>query len=88
MRSLAPPASAAATLLCSNFAVHADGLVVKPRSYEGSLEERAQSAMIVFTPGTEEKSAVQELILKIRVENNTRRNIIIPFLSRSLSHQP
>mgnify|MGYP001825244201 CR=1 FL=1 len=62
---------ATAVLLSSILPLHADGLVVKPRSYEGSLEERAQSAMIVFTPGTEKKSAVQELILKIRVEGDT-----------------
>ena len=49
----------------------ADGLVRPPRDYKGSLEERAQTAMIVFTPGTDTKSAVQELILKIRVEGKT-----------------
>ena len=49
----------------------ADGLVVKPRAYKGSLEERAQSAMIVFSGGDGEKSAVQDLILKIRVEGET-----------------
>lgn len=57
-----------AALAASVSLVVADGLVRPPRDYEGSLEERAQSAMIVFTPGTESKSAVEELILKIRVE--------------------
>ena len=48
----------------------ADGLVRPPRDYTGSLEEKAQEAIIVFTPGTEETSAKQEMILKIQVEGN------------------
>jgi hypothetical protein len=39
-----------------------------PRNYSGSLEEKAQEAIIVFNPGTADKSAVQDLIIKIQVE--------------------
>ena len=48
-------------------AAFADGKVMPPRNYKGSLEEKAQEAIIVFTPGTAEKSAVQDLIIKIQV---------------------
>lgn len=47
--------------------VSADGILVPPRDYQGSLEEQAQEAIIVFEPGSESKSAVEHLILKIRV---------------------
>lgn len=47
--------------------VLADGKVVKPRNYNGSLEEKAQEAIIIFTEGEGEKSAVEQLILKIQV---------------------
>lgn len=45
----------------------ADGKVVRPRNYNGSLEEKAQEAIIIFTEGDDEKSAVEQLILKIQV---------------------
>lgn len=48
--------------------VLADGLVRPPRDYKGSLEEKAQEAIIVFRSGNSGKGAVQDLILKIRVE--------------------
>lgn len=57
-------------LLALPFFVLADGLVRPPRDYTGSLEEKAQEAIIVFTPGTEEKSATEEMILKIQVEGS------------------
>ena len=62
------PVLAAAVLLplLQTFAL-ADGKVMPPRDYKGSLEERAQEAIIVFTPGTAEKSAVEDLIIKIQV---------------------
>ncbi len=47
-----------------------DGKVFPPRNYKGSLEEKSQEAIIVFKSGTQEKSAVQDLILKIQVEGN------------------
>ena len=45
----------------------ADGKIVRPRNYKGSLEELAQEAIIIFNDGDGEKSATQDLILKIRV---------------------
>jgi len=50
----------------------ADGLVVPLKSYDGSLAERSQEAIIVFTGGTEEVSAKQDLILKIQVEGEAK----------------
>ncbi len=47
-----------------------DGLIFPPRNYKGSLEEKSQEAIIVFKSGTKEKSAVQDLILKIQVEGD------------------
>lgn len=47
--------------------VLADGLVRPPLNYKGSLAEKSQEAIIVFTPGTETRSAKQDLILKIQV---------------------
>ena len=46
----------------------ADGKVIPPREYAGSLEEKSQEAIIVFTPGTAGESAIEDLILKIEVE--------------------
>jgi hypothetical protein len=48
----------------------ADGMVVPPREYKGSLEERSQEALIVFHAGDESKPATEDLILKIRVEGD------------------
>jgi len=48
--------------------VLADGKVMPPRNYTGSLEERSQEAIIIFTPGTKTKSAIEDLIIKIQVE--------------------
>lgn len=45
----------------------ADGLVRPPKAYKGSLAEKSQEAIIVFTPGTETVSAKQDLILKVKV---------------------
>ncbi len=45
-----------------------DGKVFRPIDYNGSLEERAQEAILIFHKGTEKKSAVEEMILKIQVE--------------------
>jgi hypothetical protein len=48
--------------------VSADGMVVRPRNYKGSLEERAQEAIIIFTDSKEAGGAVEDLILKISVQ--------------------
>jgi hypothetical protein len=53
--------------------VWADGKVVRPRDYHGSLEELAQEAIIIFQPGTEQQSAVEDLILKISVTGATNQ---------------
>jgi hypothetical protein len=68
--------------------LHADGLVRPPRDYKGSLEERAQEAIIVFTPGTDNKSAVQDLILKIQVEGKTDEFAwIVPLPSQPTTYE-
>lgn len=62
------------SLLC------ADGLVRKPRNYQGSLEERGQEALIIFHEGTEKTKATEDLILKIRVAGEAKSFAwIIPF---------
>src|SRR5436305_12187749 len=48
----------------------ADGMVVAPRDYKGSLQERAQEALILFHAGDEARPATEDLILKIRVEGD------------------
>jgi hypothetical protein len=62
--------------------VFADGKVVPPRNYKGSLEERSQEAIIIFHAGTAERSAKQDMILKIEVEGDaTEFAWIVPFPS-------
>lgn len=48
----------------------ADGMVVAPRDYKGSLEERSQEALILFHAGDGTRPATEDLILKIRVEGD------------------
>ncbi|MGI9517572.1 MAG: DUF2330 domain-containing protein [Pirellulaceae bacterium] len=58
----------------------ADGLVVKKRSYAGSLEERSQEAIIIFRPAAEAGTAVQDLILSIEVEGTASEfGWVVPF---------
>ncbi len=60
--------------------LQADGLVVKKRSYEGSLEERSQEAVIIFRPAAEAGTAVQDLILSIQVEGSASEfGWVVPF---------
>jgi hypothetical protein len=49
----------------------ADGMVIAPKDYRGSLEERSQEAIILFKTGDDKHSAREDLILKIRVEGST-----------------
>jgi len=63
-----PVACCIAQLFVAQISAYADGKVMPPRDYKGSLEEKAQEAIIVFTPGEEGKSAVEDLIIKIEVE--------------------
>jgi len=56
----------------------ADGMVRPPKMYKGepykgSLNESAQEAIIIFTPGTEKESAVQDLIIKIHVDGDVNQ---------------
>ena len=57
----------------------ADGKIVPPRDYKGSLEERGQEAILIFDrPG--EGKAIQDLILKVTIEGNAREFAwVIPF---------
>jgi len=58
----------------------ADGKVVRPRDYQGSLEEQSQEAIIVFHQGDEMGEAVEHLILKIRVAGDTDNFAwVVPF---------
>lgn len=45
----------------------ADGKIVRPRNYQGSLEEKAQEAIIVFHESDKPGEAIEDLILKITV---------------------
>jgi hypothetical protein len=45
-------------------------MVVARREYKGSLEERAQEALILFHAGDGTRPATEDLILKIRVEGD------------------
>jgi hypothetical protein len=68
--------------------VFGDGKVMPPRNYTGSLEEKAQEAIIVFTPGTSEKSAVQDLIIKIQVEGKVNNFAwVVPLPSKPTTHE-
>ena len=72
----------AALLLMGCFpnALQGDGKVIAPRNYNGSLEETGQEAIIIFRSGNEEHSAVEDLILKIRVEGDADHFAwVIPF---------
>jgi hypothetical protein len=58
----------------------ADGKLARPRRYQGSLEERAQEAIIVFHSSDKPGEAVEDLILKITVVGETDKFAwIIPF---------
>ena len=54
-------------------ATFADGFVRPPIDYDGSFNERAQEAIIIFHPGDGAKSATQDMILKITVEGDVRQ---------------
>ncbi|GAB4142337.1 MAG: hypothetical protein Tsb009_12560 [Planctomycetaceae bacterium] len=61
-------------------ACFADGKVQRPRNYSGTLEERGQEAIIIFQAGDENRSAVEDMILKIRVAGSVDNFAwIVPF---------
>lgn len=53
-------------------AARADGKVFAPVEYKGSLQERAQEAILLFHPGDEKTSATEDMILKIKVDGDVR----------------
>lgn len=58
----------------------ADGKVMPPRDYEGSLEEKSQEAIIIFHGSDEPGEATEDLILKIRVAGEVDQFAwIVPF---------
>jgi hypothetical protein len=71
----------------------ADGKIFRPRDYKGSLEERAQEAIIIFHRGKTDddgkvvgKGASEDLILKISVESDQTVDLesfgwVVPFPS-------
>ena len=59
-------------LLLLPICLFADGLVVPPVNYTGSLNEKAQEAILIFTPGSETKASRQDMILKITVEGEAK----------------
>jgi len=60
----------------------ADGEIVPPRDYKGSLEERAQEAIIIFQGSEQAGEATEDVILKIHVEGHVEKFAwIIPFPS-------
>ncbi len=63
-------AGLAVTLLAST--ALADGLVRPPIAYDGSFNERAQEAIIVFHKGDGSTPATQDMILKISVEGDVK----------------
>lgn len=58
----------------------ADGKLVPPRDYAGSLEERAQEAIIIFRGGDGTTSASEQLILKISATGDAKEFAwVVPF---------
>ncbi len=81
-----PRANAAAALCvllsCSALLTPAwaDGKLIAPRDYKGSLEEKGQEAIIIFHSSEEKGKATEDLILKISVVGNAKRFAwVIPF---------
>jgi hypothetical protein len=52
--------------------IFADGMVVPPIQYKGSLNETAQEAILIFHKGTEQQPSSQDMILKITVQGETK----------------
>jgi len=59
---------------------HADGKMFVPRDYKGSLEERAQEAIIIFHGSEQAGGATEDVILKVHVAGQaTSFAWVIPF---------
>ena len=59
-------------LIIFPLSIFADGMVVPPQKYEGSLNETAQEAILIFHKGTEQQPSSQDMILKITVQGETK----------------
>src|SRR3954471_3105907 len=59
----------------------ADGKIMPPRNYKGSLEELAQEAIIIFHASEKPGEAIEDLILKISVQGADIKNFgwVVPF---------
>ncbi len=65
-----------------------DGKVMPPRNYEGSLEEKAQEAIVVFHGGDKEGTGVEDLVIKISVQGSAKSfGWVVPFPSRPEVHR-
>lgn len=73
--------------LCSWFALvaparsaRADGKIIPPRNYQGSLEEEAQEAILIFHSSEQAGEATEDVILKIQVTGHPEQFAwVIPF---------
>ena len=73
LRRVACDALSCITLLLFTTPLLADGKVVPPRDYKGSLEEKAQEAIIIFHSSETAGEATEDLILKIQVAGRADR---------------
>ena len=75
-------------LSATTTSVFADGKVVPPRDYKGSLEEKAQEAIIIFNSSSEPGEATEDLILKIKVQGEVDQFAwIVPFPNAPETHE-
>jgi hypothetical protein len=73
---------ALALILLTPCLVLADGKVFRPRTYQGSLEEQSQEAIIIFHASSAKGDAVEDLILKVSVKGQTDHFAwVVPFPS-------
>jgi len=71
---------AVVSVLLAPSTVAADGKVMPPAEYQGSLEERAQEAILIFHGSGEPGGATEDLILRIEVEGEADEFAwVIPF---------
>jgi hypothetical protein len=76
---------AAAMTIPGSAPVWADGMVMGPARYKGSLAERAQEAIIIFNSAPPQREATEDLILKIRVEGEAAQFAwVVPFPSQPI----
>jgi len=58
----------------------ADGKLMPPRDYQGSLEEQSQEAIIIFQGSDQHQGAIEDLILKITVAGEAKAfGWVVPF---------